>query len=59
MVDPGYQRRGIGRGMIRRLVTARDGIRWVLHTRPEAADFYRGLGFEDAPDMMWRDRRTT
>jgi ribosomal protein S18 acetylase RimI-like enzyme len=57
MVDPDYQRRGIGREILRRIVEGREAIRWVLHARKEAMPFYRALGFEDAPDMMWRDRR--
>jgi ribosomal protein S18 acetylase RimI-like enzyme len=57
MVDPDYQRRGIGRGLMQRLVEGRDRIRFVLHSRKEAADFYRAIGFEDAPDILWRDRR--
>lgn len=57
MVDPEYQRRGIGREIMRRLIGARDDIRWVLHARKEAMAFYRALGFDDAPDIMWRDRR--
>ena len=46
-----------GRVLIERLVNGRDGIRWVLHTRREAAGFYAKLGFTAAPDMLWRDRR--
>lgn len=57
MVSPAFQRRGIGRGLIRQIIEGRDHIRWVLHTRKEAAPFYEALGFTNAPDMMWRDRR--
>ncbi|MEO8553983.1 MAG: GNAT family N-acetyltransferase [Kofleriaceae bacterium] len=57
MVDPDYRRRGIGRTMIERLLASRDDVRFVLHTRPEAAAFYAALGFTDATAMMVRDRR--
>ena len=57
MVDPGYQRRGIGRELIGRLMAGRDGIRWVLHARKEAKEFYAAIGFTPATDMMWTGRR--
>ena len=57
MVDPGYRRRGIGRAMIERLVAGRDDIKFVLHSRAGAAEFYAAVGFAPATDMMVRDRR--
>jgi ribosomal protein S18 acetylase RimI-like enzyme len=57
MVDPAFRRRGIGRAMIGRLLGAHDGVKFVLHTRRDAAAFYATLGFTDAADMMVRDRR--
>jgi ribosomal protein S18 acetylase RimI-like enzyme len=57
VVDEVHRGRGIGHELVRRLVTGRDGIRWVLHARPEVKGFYEKLGFTDAPDMLWRDRR--
>ncbi len=57
MVDPDHRRRGIGRAMIERLLAGHDGIKFVLHTRPEAAAFYATLGFTAAPDMLMRARR--
>jgi ribosomal protein S18 acetylase RimI-like enzyme len=57
MVDPEYRRRGIGREMLARLVGGRDDIKFVLHTRKEAAAFYAAVGFAPATDMMVRDRR--
>jgi ribosomal protein S18 acetylase RimI-like enzyme len=57
MVDPEYRRRGIGREMLARLVGGKDGVKFVLHTRKEAAAFYAALGFAPATDMMVRDRR--
>jgi len=56
MVAPAYRRKGIGRAMIERIIGGRRRIRWVLHTRKDARDFYRAVGFEDAPDIIWRDR---
>jgi ribosomal protein S18 acetylase RimI-like enzyme len=57
MVSPPFQRQGIGRKLIMQIVEGRDHVRWVLHTRKEAAAFYEALGFTPAPDMMWRERR--
>jgi ribosomal protein S18 acetylase RimI-like enzyme len=57
VVDEAFRGRGIGRDLISRLVAGRDGIRWVLHARPEVAGFYAKLGFEGASDMLRRDRR--
>src|SRR5215831_13014122 len=51
MVDPGYQRRGIGRELLSRLMADRLHIRWVLHARPEAKKFYAAIGFTVATDM--------
>jgi ribosomal protein S18 acetylase RimI-like enzyme len=52
MVDPGCRRRGVGRGMIERLVAGRAGIKFVLHTRMGAAAFYAAVGFVPAEDML-------
>lgn len=57
MVDPAYRRRGIGRELLGRLVAGRDDIKFVLHTRKEAAAFYAAVGFAPATDMLIRDRR--
>lgn len=57
MVDPEYRRRGIGRMLIERLLTGRDTIKFVLHSRRDAAAFYAACGFTAADDMMVRDRR--
>src|SRR5262245_43806245 len=43
MVDPAYRRRGIGREMMRRLMTHQDGIRWVLHAREQAKAFFAAV----------------
>ncbi len=39
------------------VVHAYDGVKFVLHTRPDAARFYAVVGFSSATDMMVRDRR--
>lgn len=57
VVLPAYQRRGIGREMIRRLLDGRDHIQFVLHARGEVSPFYIACGFSPAPDMLRRDRR--
>jgi ribosomal protein S18 acetylase RimI-like enzyme len=57
MVDPDYRRRGVGRALVEHLVHGRDDIKFVLHTRPEAAAFYAALGFVPAANMLVRERR--
>jgi GNAT superfamily N-acetyltransferase len=60
MVDAPWRRRGVGRELMRRLMDGRPPqIRWVLHARAEAVEFYRALGFTAATLMMWRGRGTT
>ena len=56
-VLPAYRGRGIGAALVRKLLEGRDTIRFVLHAAPGVQDFYRKLGFEDASDMLRRDRR--
>jgi len=57
-VLPEYRGRGIGAELVKRLIEGRDTIRFVLHAAPGVQGFYRKLGFEDAPDMLRRDRRS-
>jgi GNAT superfamily N-acetyltransferase len=57
MVDPEYRRRGIGRKLLARLIADRDHIKFVLHSRADAAVFYTAVGFAPATDVMIRDRR--
>src|SRR5579862_8167992 len=47
-VLPEYRGRGIGRELIRRLTSGRDGIVFVLHARPEVTAFYLKCGFQQA-----------
>ncbi len=55
-VLPEYQRRGIGRELLRRLLEGRDHIQFVLHAAPAVHPFYLRCGFSPAPDMLRRDR---
>jgi ribosomal protein S18 acetylase RimI-like enzyme len=57
MVDPDHRLLGIGRAMIEHLLSGRDGIKFVLHARQGAADFYAAMGFVEAADMRVRERR--
>jgi ribosomal protein S18 acetylase RimI-like enzyme len=57
-VLPEYRGRGIGKEVVKRLLEGRDSIRFVLHANPAVQGFYRKIGFEDAPDMLRRDRLT-
>jgi GNAT superfamily N-acetyltransferase len=55
-VLPDYQRRGIGRELVRRLLDGREHLQFVLHADPPAHPFYLRCGFRPAPDMLRRDR---
>ncbi len=51
-VLPAYQGQGIGRELIHRLTSGREGILFVLHARPQVQPFYLKCGFEHAEDML-------
>lgn len=55
-VKPGWQRRGIGTELIRRLVAGRTGVKFVLRTSEAGEGLYRSFGFVDADRMMVRPR---
>ncbi len=57
-VLPPYQRRGIGREMIGRLLAGRDHLTFVLHARHEVHSFYAHHGFTACTEMLRRERRT-
>lgn len=56
-VHPDYQRRGIGRALLERLLAGRDGVKFVLHSSEAGERLYRSVGFVDATRMFVRDRR--
>lgn len=58
-VLPEYQRRGIGRELIQRLITDRDGIQFVLHANERAYPFYLhlDLDFEPFENVLVRPRK--
>lgn len=57
MVDAAWRRRGIGSGLMRRLMEGRPALmKWVLHAREDAVAFYRALGFTPATGIMWTGR---
>jgi len=58
-VLPEYQKRGIGRKVIQRLVANRDGIQFVLHANERAYPFYLhlDLGFEPFDNVLVRRRK--
>lgn len=58
-VLPEYQRRGIGRELIRRLLEGHDHVQFVLHAARAVHpfyEFYERCGFKLAVDMLRRDR---
>jgi ribosomal protein S18 acetylase RimI-like enzyme len=58
-VLPEYQRRGLGRELVRRLLAGRDGIQFVLHANDHAYPFYLrlNLGFEPFENVLARPRK--
>ena len=59
-VLPEYQKRGIGRELIQRLIADRDGIQFVLHANERAYPFYLhlDLGFEPFENVLVRRRKS-
>jgi ribosomal protein S18 acetylase RimI-like enzyme len=49
---PAYQRQGIGRELIHRLISGRKGLLFVLHANPAVTEFYLKCGFEHAENML-------
>jgi ribosomal protein S18 acetylase RimI-like enzyme len=58
-VLPDYQKRGIGRELIRRLLDGRDNLQFVLHAHDKAYPFYLhlDLGFEPFENVLARRRK--
>lgn len=58
-VLPDYQKRGIGRELVQRLLADRDGIQFVLHANERAYPFYLQLdwGFEPFEQVLVRPRK--
>ena len=51
-VLPACQGQGVGRELMHRLMSGRQGIQFVLHARPAVKEFYLKCGFEHAEDML-------
>ena len=58
-VLPEFQRRGIGREVLRRLLEGRDGIQFVLHANDNAYPFYLHIGLDFRPfeNVLVRPRK--
>lgn len=58
-VLPDYQRRGIGRELVRRLMDGRDGIQFVLHANDTAYPFYLHIRLDFRPfdNVLVRPRK--
>jgi GNAT superfamily N-acetyltransferase len=52
-VHPGWQRRGIGRGLLEAAARPFPGVQWVLLASPMAKDYYGHLGWEGLGNA-WR-----
>lgn len=55
-VRPGWQRRGIGTELMRRLMGDRPGIKWVLHASAAGERLYPKVGFVPATGMWVKGR---
>ncbi len=51
-VLPTHQRQGIGRELIHRLISGREGLLFVLHADAGVTEFYLKCGFERAENML-------
>jgi hypothetical protein len=51
------QQKEVLRELIQRLMKGREEITFVLQSVPTLAEFYKGEGFEPAPDMIRRPRQ--
>jgi ribosomal protein S18 acetylase RimI-like enzyme len=58
-VLPEYQKRGIGRELLQRLIADHDGIQFILHANERAYPFYLHIdvGFEPIDNMLVRRRK--
>ena len=58
-VLPEYQKRGIGREVMQRLLAGHDGIQFILHANNNAYPFYLHLdiGFEPMDNILARRRK--
>lgn len=48
VVDQEYHGRGIGRGLVSRILASSNKVTYILRGDPENIGFYRHLGFSDA-----------
>jgi GNAT superfamily N-acetyltransferase len=51
-VHPGYQKSGVGKGLLAQLAPAHPEVRWVLLAAPLAKDYYGRVGWEPL-DNAW------
>jgi ribosomal protein S18 acetylase RimI-like enzyme len=60
-VDPAYQRRGIGRELLRRATSSDPNLIYLLHAAPTAMEFYRHTGWRAMQNAwVWpRERPAT
>ena len=49
-VHPDYQRRGIGRELLRRAVASDTDVQFLLHAAPAAANYYGHIGWVARPN---------
>lgn len=57
LVRPDWQRRGVGRELMRRVLKGRDDVRFVLRTTPAGEALYASPGFVRDDALRTRPRR--
>ncbi len=57
-VSPDYQRRGIGRELLRRALASDTEVTFLLNAAPEARDYYEHIGWQAVTNgWIWRRER--
>ena len=57
-VHPDHQRAGIGRELLRRAIATNREVTFILNAAPEAADYYRHIGWTKIENgWLWRRER--
>jgi GNAT superfamily N-acetyltransferase len=52
IVDPSYQKHGIGRELVRRCIQHFPNSEWLVQTTPQTAGYYERIGFQVNTDVF-------